>query len=351
MKKRGILAIALLGVTLIFSGCKKNDVINFETYSRYKDVDTTKFVTPGSYKNIKVSVDTIDVTDTDIEKKIHNVQLQNSTYVKNDNRPITKGDKVTIQMTGMIDGKENDGFKSDNFEFVYGNGEYVMDGFTDNLAGMYAGETTKFSITIPSTFSEKAFIGKEATFQVVIKSVEQLVTPEMNDEFVQKISDSKTVEEYKEGLIPTIKKEKLEEIKKDKKTGAWKIVSDASEISGYPDGAVEKKSKELEEKVKIMAMVNNMELEDYVKTYFGVTFEEYVKLALKQEMLLDAIGKAENITLSEKEYKDSLTEYAKKYGYNTNEEFLKAIGEETVKEALLWDKVQVFIAEQVTIEE
>ncbi|ABX41137.1 FKBP-type peptidyl-prolyl cis-trans isomerase [Lachnoclostridium phytofermentans] len=351
MKKRGILAIALLGVTLVFSGCKKNEEINFETYSRYKDVDTTKYVTLGSYKDIKVSVDTFEVTDTDIGKKIHEVQLQNSTYVKNDDRPISKGDKVTVQMTGTIDGKENDGFKSDNFEFIYGNGEYVMDGFTDNLAGMYAGETTKFSITIPNTFSEKAFIGKEASFQVLIKSVEQLVMPEINDEFVQKISDSKTVAEYKEGLVPTIKQEKLEEIKKDKKTGAWKIVSDASEISGYPEGAVENKSKELEEKLKIMAMVQNMELKDYLNTYYGVTFEEYVKLVLKQEMLLDAIGRAENITLSEKEYKESLTEYAKKYGYNNNEEFLKAFGEETVKEALLWDKVQAFIAEQITIEE
>lgn len=351
MKKRGILAIAMLGVTLILSGCKKNEEINFETYSRYKDLDTTKYVTPGNYKDIKVSVDTFEVTDTDIEKKLQEVQTENGTYVKNEEREISNGDKVTIQMSGTVDGKANDGFNSDSFEFVYGDGEYIMDGFTANLAGMFAGETTKFSITIPSTFSEKALIGKEATFQVTIKSVEQFLVPELNDEFVQKISDANTVEEYKESLIPTIKQEKLEEVKNNKKAGAWKIVSDSSEILEYPEGAVEKKSKELEEKLNVIAMVNNMELEEYVQNYFGVTFEEYVQLALKQELLLDVIGRAENITLSKKEYEESLSEYAKNYGYNTNDEFIKAIGEETVKEALLWDKVQSFIADQVTIVE
>ncbi|WP_029501777.1 trigger factor [Lachnoclostridium phytofermentans] len=351
MKKRGILAIAVLGVALVFSGCKKNEEINFETYSRYKDVDTKKYVTPGNYKDIKVSAETFDITDSDIEKKIQEIQTQNGTYVKNEDRPISDGDKVTIQMTGTIDGKANDGFNSDNFEFVYGDGEYIMDGFTANLAGMYAGETTKFSITIPSTFTEKAFIGKEATFQVTIKAVEQFLVPEITDEFVQKISDATTVEEYKESLIPTIKQEMLEDIKTDKKSGAWKIVSDSSEILDYPEGSIERKSKELEEKLNIQAMVNGLELEEYVKTYFGVTFEEYVKLALKQELLLDAIGRTENITLSQKEYEERLTVYAKNYGYNTNDEFVKAIGEGTVKEALLWDKVQDFIAEQVTIVE
>lgn len=351
MKKRGILAIAILGVTLVFSGCKKSEEINFEAYSRYKDVDTSKYVTPGSYKDITVSVDTFEVTEADIEKKLKEVQTQNGTYVKNEDHPISNGDRVTIQMTGTIDGKENDGFNSDNFEFVYGDGEYIMDGFTANLAGMYSGETTKFSLTIPSTFAEKAFIGKEASFQVTIKSVEQFVVPEVTDEFVQKISDTNTVDEFKESLIPTIKKDKLEEVKNNPKLGAWKIVSDGSEITGYPDGALEKKSKELEEKINVNAMVNGLELEEYVSTYFGVTFEEYVKLALKQELLLDAIGRAENITLTQKEYEESLTEFAKKYGYNTNAEFINEIGEETVKEALLWDKVQNFIADQVTIVE
>ncbi len=351
MKKRGILAIAMLGVALVFAGCKKNEVINFNNYSRYKDVDTTKYVTPGNYKDIKVSEETFEVTDYDIEKKLQEIQTQNGIYVKSEEHPISGGEKVTIQMTGTVDGKANDGFNSDNFEFVYGNGEYIMDGFTENLAGMYSGETTKFSLTIPSTFSEKALIGKEVSFQVTIKSVEQFVVPEITEEFVQEISDANTVAEYKESLIPSIKKEKLEEVKNNKKAGAWKIVSDASEIVGYPEGSIEKKSKELEEKLNVMAMVYSMELEDYVKNFFGVTFEEYVQLALKQELLLDAIGRAENITLSQKEYEESLTEYTKKYGYNSNDEFIKTIGEETVKEALLWDKVQSFIAEQITIVE
>lgn len=351
MKKRGILAIAMLGVALVFSGCKKSEEINFETYSRYKDVDTTEYVTLGSYKDVKVSVDTFGVTDQDIKNKIEKVREENSYYVKAENDAISLGDKVTIQMSGTIDGKKNDGFSSDNFEFVYGDGEYIMDGFTANLEGFVEGDNVQFKITIPSTFSEKAFIGKEAGFDVTVKSVEQHIVPEFDDALVQKISEFNTVEEYKDGIVPEIKKEKLDTLKNNKKSEAWKLVSDASTVSGYPEGVIETKSKELEEKLNVFAMVNNMELEAYVNAYYGLTFEEYVKMAVKQELLLDAIGRAEKITLTQKEYETSLTEQAKKYGYNSNEDFVAAIGEDIVKEALLWDKVQNYIADQVTIVE
>jgi trigger factor len=172
----------------------------------------------------------------------------------------------------------------------------------------------------------------------------------LSEELVQEISDYETIDEYKESLIPVIVDEKLTSIKNNKKAGVWQIVSDASTVNSYPEGVLEAKEAKVRENLEVYAMVAGMELEDYVQKSYGVTFDEYLKLVVKQDLLLDAIGRAENITLSQKEYEENLKTYATNYGYNDVDLMIKKIGEDTVKEALLWDKVMEFVSEQVVIE-
>ena len=349
MKRRGLLAVALLGTTLLFSGCKKDNLIKFEDYSQYKDIQTMDYVTVGDYKGLEISVDTMQVSDIELDKKIASELYDHGYYVDAGKNPIAAGSRVTITMSGTIDGKVNDGFTKDDFEFVYGYDEYVMDGFTKNLAGNYQGDRINFEMEIPTTFQQKELIGKTVDFTVLVKKVEAYFVPGLNDEFVKEVSDCNTVEEYKEYLIPIIKEEKIAELKENKVSGVWKIVSDSSEVKEYPAGTIDEMEKELENQLNVYAMINGMDVETFVKNFYGVTYEEYVKLALKQRLLLDAIGREENITLTEKEYQEGLKEQAQLNGYNTVEALLEKVDEDKAKQAILWQKTMEYIAQQVKV--
>lgn len=353
MKKRGFLAIALLGISLSFVGCKdKNEeVINFNNYSQFKDIETAEYVNIGEYKNLVITKDVIGVSEIEVDKKVASILYDAGYYVDANDQPVAAGNKIKISMTGEVDGSSNAGFTQNGFEFVYGYDQYIMDGFIENLAGAYQGEVLKFDVVIPATFSEKALVGKTASFTVSIDNVQTYFVPTFNDEFVQEISDYDTMEEYRESLIPVIKEDKLSSIKENKRLGVWQLVSDNSSVISYPEGSLEKKEAQLKERIEMSALMNNMEVDEYTVNYFGMMYEEYIQYAIKQDLLLDAIGRAENITLTQKEYEEGLAKYASTYGYNDTKTFIAQIGEDKIKETLLWDKVMNFIADQAKIEE
>jgi trigger factor len=357
MKKRGYLAIALIGISLIFSGCKKtdksldnSDAIRFDDYSQYKEIQTSDYVTIGEYKGLKISKDSIKVSESEIEGKLSSVLYNEGYYVDSNESPVSSGKKVKISVLGKVDGSDNAGFTSDGYEFVYGLEQHIMDGFVQQLEGAFQGDVLNFDIVIPDTFGEIALIGKTASFTVTIDNVQSYFIPTLSDELVQEISEYETIDAYRESLIPVIIDEKLASIKANKKSGVWQIVSDASTVKSYPEGVLEAKEAKVRENLEVYAMVSGMELEDYVQSSYGVSFDEYLKLVVKQDLLLDAIGRTENITLSQDEYQASLKAYATNYGYNDVDLMIEKIGEDTIKEALLWDKVMQFVSEQVVVE-
>lgn len=352
MKKRAYLAVGLLGIVLAFSGCKKEDkVISFDEYSQFKDINTSEYVTVADYKGLNITADNVPVTEIDINSKIGPILHEHGFYIDTNEEPIIPGCKIKISVKGSIDGKVNDGFTSEGYEFVYGYDEHIMDGFIDNLKGLYQGDKVKFDLVVPSSFGEIALTGKTVTFDVTIDNVQSFYTPVLTDDFVKDVFDMETAEEYRASLIPAIREEKMEEIQKDKKTGIWKLVSDNSTVKSYPEGAIEAKEEQLRERIEMYAQIKGMSLEDYVYNSFGVGYDEYVKLSVKQDLVLDAIGRAENISITEKEYEETLSEYVELYGYKDEQTMLDSIGEEKVKEAILWDEVMQYVANQVTVVE
>jgi trigger factor len=350
MKKNGYLAMVLIGVSLVFTGCKKSDLITFDEYSHFKGIKTADYVKIGEYEGLTITKGTIQVLDFAIDQKIASVLYDAGYYVDANDTPVTRGMQVEISMTGTVEGISNEGFTSNDYEFVYNSEEHVMDGFVAELEGARTGEIVKFNLVIPSTFKKEELVGKTASFTVTIDNVQSYYVPTLNEQFIQENSDYSTIDEYRESLVTVIKEEKLAQIKENKKAGVWEVISDSSSVVSYPEGLLEEKEEQLRNSLNTSATVYGIDIEEYVKSAFGVSFEEFVKLSVKQDLLLDAIGRAENITLTKKEYEEGLETYARSYGYNSTEAFVEKLGEAVIKEALLWDKVRSYLAEQVTIE-
>ncbi|MBO6118998.1 MAG: trigger factor [Lachnospiraceae bacterium] len=107
-------------------------------------------------------------------------------------------DKVIIDFKGYVGGEELEGGSGDDFELVLGSGQFIP-GFEEKVAGHFAGRKFSFNINFPENY-DPSLAGKEARFEVTIKSIEEAMTPEIDEEFVKKHTkeNSVTVDEYKE---------------------------------------------------------------------------------------------------------------------------------------------------------
>ncbi|MGQ4276290.1 trigger factor [Pseudidiomarina sp. E22-M8] len=131
---------------------------------------------------IKVEQPDVTVTDKDVDGMLETLRKQHASW-KEVKRKSKKGERITIDFTGRIDGEEFDGGKAEDFALELGEGRMIP-GFEDDIIGMKTGEEKTIEVTFPEDYHAENLKGKKAEFDIVAKKVEEQVLPELNDEFV-----------------------------------------------------------------------------------------------------------------------------------------------------------------------
>ena len=115
--------------------------------------------------------------DAAVEKTISILRKQRTTYAAA-GRPAQDGDRLTVDFEGAIDGQPFAGGKAENFVFALGEGRLLPE-FDAAARGMAAGETNTFPLKFPEDYHGKDVAGKEASFHLTMKAVEEPRLPEV----------------------------------------------------------------------------------------------------------------------------------------------------------------------------
>jgi len=132
-------------------------------------------------ENLEVDRLAAEVTESDIDAMIERLRKQQMKYVAA-NRAAAKGDKITIDFEGAIDGVTFAGGKGENVAIILGEGRMLPD-LEDGLVGSNAGEKRSVTVNFPSDYRATELAGKSAIFATEVKSVEEPVLPEIDEEF------------------------------------------------------------------------------------------------------------------------------------------------------------------------
>lgn len=160
-----------------------------ETFEEGKDlVFTATFevypeVKLQGLENIKVEKPTVEITEADIDKMVDVLRKQQATWAADS--AAKSDDRVTIDFVGSVDGEEFDGGKASDFVLFMGQGRMIP-GFEDGIVGHKAGEQFDINVTFPAEYHAENLKGKAAKFAITLKKVENMVLPELTDEFVAK---------------------------------------------------------------------------------------------------------------------------------------------------------------------
>lgn len=309
-------------------------------------------VTLGEYKGIEVEKASAEVTDEDIEAELKKVQEQNSRLITVEDRAVEDGDQTVIDFEGSVDETPFEGGKGEDYPLTIGSHSFI-DTFEEQLIGKNIGEECEVHVTFPEEYHAKELAGKPAVFKVTVKEIKRKELPELNDEFAGEVSEFETLEEYKNDV-----KSKLS-LKKQKDA--------ATENENHVvDKVVENAQMDIPEPM-IDSQVNNM-VNDYARRMQsqGLSLEQYMQFTgmtietLKEQMkpqavkriqirlVLEAIVKAENITVSDEAVEKEIADMAESYKMEVAQikEYMGENGIEQMKEDLaVQEAVDFLVAE------
>jgi len=134
-------------------------------------------------EKITVERPAVEVTDKDLDEMFETLQKQHQTWKEN-KRKTKKGDKLTIDFNGRVDGEEFEGGKAEAFELELGAGRMIP-GFEKEITGMKTGEEKTISVTFPDDYHAENLKGKEAEFDIVVHKTEGPVLPKVDEDFAK----------------------------------------------------------------------------------------------------------------------------------------------------------------------
>lgn len=297
-------------------------------------VDLFPVITLGQYKGLSAQKGDATVTDEMVEAEINADRKRNSRFVDVD-REAQEGDTANIDFDGYLDGEKFEGGYGEGYRLEIGSHTFVS-GFENQIIGMKVGETKDINITFPEDYAAE-LAGKDVVFKVKLNSLCVAELPELDDDFVQDVSEFETVDEYRADLRKEMEKRAVENVEAAFRSDIIKQACDNMTVD-IPEVLINAKVEEL-----VHTYANNfgvtdpkLTTEDIIKMMglddesLNNTIRPVAVNQVKQELLLEAIIEEEGIDISG----EAFDEYVKTTAESvdaTPESILNYFGEEFIK--------------------
>ncbi|HRD22063.1 MAG TPA: trigger factor [Candidatus Nanopelagicus sp.] len=281
---------------------KDNEKLSFTV-----EVDIRPEIALPDFAQIKIEVDDVVVTDSDLDKQIESLQIRFGTLTTVE-KTVESGDFVSIDLLATDGGKEIDGGSANEISYEVGSAS-MIEGLDEALIGLKVGESKSF---------ETALVGmpesQKASVQVTLKAVKKRELPPLDDAFAKLASEFETLAELKADLSNRLQRVKeleqgaqARDLLVEKLTTTVEIPLPAEIIEAEVNDHLEKEGRLADEKHR--AEVN-----------------EEVKATITREFLLDSIVKAEAVSVNESELTEYLVRASSRYGMSPDQ-FIKEVSQ------------------------
>ena len=382
MKKRWLLVLGLLTLSMAVSGCGKNEesasassaVVSSAAESETTGISLSgvevpadyvppttltdltgnlnldKLVTLGEYKGLKLTKEITEVRDEDIDDAVADA-LEN-TYVEVD-RPAENGDTVNIDYVGTMEGEEFEGGSDTGFDLQLGSHSFI-DGFEDGLVGAKKGDVVTLDLTFPKNYTEE-LSGKAVQFKVTVNKV-QTTSKEISEEWVKANTEFESVEDYRRDIRVKLETQNNTDAEDTMEGEAWKMVLENSEVNEYPEEVVQYGRYYYDQLLKSYCQQSGITLEQYMEAK-NMTADDYKEMqtAYAQSMagqllIMAAIEKAEGISAEDQQYQESLKELIEASGVD-EDTFFSYYERFSVEQSLMLERINKIIVDNAVVTE
>ncbi|GHO44169.1 trigger factor [Ktedonospora formicarum] len=272
---------------------------------------TVPIITPvelGDYSTIKLEREDANITSEEVDKELDNLRQRAVSWQEVD-RAADYNDRVTMNLKVTSGEQKVSDLKDNPFELTK---ERVglFTGMDEQVVGMKADEEKSFTTTIPSDYGNEKLAGQEAQYEVKLLKVEEKELPELNDEFAQKASDGQytNLEDLRKFLSDNLLENQKRRVRDELKTKALEAVVEQSNFNIHPL-LIQEQAEEMLHQFSHLLEQQKLSLDQYLlmsrksRAEYLDELRPDAEKSVKEQLVLDAIAKKENITIEAEEIK------------------------------------------------
>lgn len=286
----------------------------------------------GDYKKLGVKKEIAKIAAKDIENVLNNI-ANSFAEKKAIKRAAKLSDEVIIDFVGKKDDKAFEGGSAKDYHLTLGSGSFIP-GFEDGIVGHEPGDKFELKLTFPKDYGVKDLAGAKTVFEVLLKQVNEVTKPEINDELAKKCGPFKTVDELKTDIKKNLEAQTAHREEEKFKDDLIKALVEKSKIPA-PEILIDDQMRMIRDDITRNATSQGLSFDDYLKRA-GETKENWEKEAhkvaeqrVKASLALQTLAVEQKITVSDDLVNAKIAEL--KDVYKKSPEALKSLKDPNVK--------------------
>ncbi len=292
--------------------------VPFDSLEFEAKVEIVGKITLPDYKKLDLQKDKVSVTAKDVDEVLKSLQKRMGEK-KDVDRKSKQNDQVWIDFIGKDkDGKPVSGADGKDYPLVLGSKTFIP-GFEENLEGLKAGDEKTFTLTFPKDYGVKALASKKVTFTVTLNKVQEVVEPQIDDEFAKKSGPFNDLKTLKEDIKKQLTFEKENQIEREYESKIVEEITEKSKVA-IPNTLIEEQKEIMLREFKQNLAYRGQTYSEYLEMQ-GFTEDDLIKnevlpeaqKRVKASLVLTEISEIENIDVSMEEINDRKTALKSQY--------------------------------------
>lgn len=282
------------------------------------EVDVRPDITLPDLSALTITVDPIEVSDSDVDTELQNLRARFGTLTGVE-RPAATGDFVSIDLSATIDGEDVPEAATQGLSHEVGSGR-LIDGLDDAIVGLAAGESKVFTTELAAG----THAGKQAEVTVTVGSVKERELPEPDDEFAQMASEFDTIDELKANLSEQVSRAKRVRQAEEIRSATLEALLASVEmplpeaiVQAQVDNTMHNALHGLDHDEAKLAEA--LEKQGTTREKFDADARAEAEKAIKTQLLLDALGDDLDIQVGQEDLTERLVMTSRQYGIQPQE--------------------------------
>jgi len=274
-------------------------------------------VTLGDYQNIRVPYQESEVDEGEVNEIVDRLRTQQAA-IEPVEHPAEESSLVDTSLSGYpVDADPDDTeayllneqplpvmIKSESDPT---DKEWPFPGFSRQLLGVSEGDELELSYEFPDEDDvDENYRGKEIIYKVKVEGIRQRVLPDLDDEFIQSISDHESVDEFMEQLKADLSEQKEREDQDDYLNQIFEKILEDTEVKFPPqmlDNEVEGEINELASRLEAqgMELATYLNMQDMDEESLREEIRPGAEKRIQRGLVIGRISEDANLDISTEE--------------------------------------------------
>lgn len=264
----------------------------------------------------KIEIERLEPTvePEDVQKAIENAaagQRRHGPLAKP--RPAAEGDLVILDFVGRLGDTPFEGGSAENQQLELGSGQFIP-GFEEQLVGVKAGDEKVITVNFPEAYPSPDLAGKEATFDVTVKEVQERI-PFAVDDDLAKAFGLENLDQLREQMKENLQRE-YQNVTHMREKREYLDVLAAGHTFDLPEGVVDAEfetiweqvqgRREQQKQAEAQGQAGEDEFEGKDDATLRAEYRDVAERRVRLGLLLSEIGREHDVSLSQQEINEAV---------------------------------------------